>query len=349
MRHIVSRTVVVAAILCMATLPACGHAQHLTAEVPPSTIVWPAAPEQPRIRYLQEVREPSDLLPRPSWWRRLLTAVKGGQDTSVRSPHGLTKDADGRLYVVDSAYRAVHVFDPVSGRYHRFPKRPPEGFANPVGVAVTGDGKVLVTDSVAGVVHVFVDRGRSYQGVIGAETLKRPTGITVDPATGDILVMDTLDSKLVVFDGHDLKEKVRVGGNSQGEYGFHYPTGVTASANGDIYVADTLNFRVQALNPERQFRKSFGEAGDAPGYFSRPKAVAVDSEHHVYVVDALFDNVQIFDAEGRLLLAFGKPGSGPGEFWLPNAILIDRQDRIYISDPHNHRVQVFQYVREGGS
>lgn len=350
MRRITSGVIAVAALLFVAALPSCGHGRHLVAEeASRSTLVWPDAPQQPRIRYIQEVREPTDLLPRPAWWRRVLTAVKGGQDTSLRSPHGLAKDAQGRLYVVDSAYGAVHVFDPVSGRYYRFPQRLPEGFENPVGIAVTEDGKVLVSDSAAGVIHVFTDQGKSYQGAFGADALQRPTGITVDPATGDILVVDTLASRLVVFDGNDLREKARVGGSSRGEYGFHYPTGVTADSGGEIYVVDTLNFRVQALDGKREFRKTFGEAGDAPGDFSRPKAVAVDSERHVYVVDALFDNVQIFDAEGRALLAFGQSGSGPGEFWLPNAILIDRQDRIYVSDPHNHRVQVFQYLREGGA
>ena len=258
----------------------------------------------------------------------------------------------GRLYVVDNSYQAVHVFDAENGNYHRFPEKRPEDFINPVGVALGKAGRIYVSDSVAGKVHVFAKLGRQYSGSIGAGLLQRPTGLAVNHRTGELLVLDTIASTLMVFDeeGQNLKRVVGTPGALPGdEHLFHAPTNIAVAANGDVYVSDSLNFRVQILSPELEPIGSFGAAGNVPGSFSRPKGLATDSDDHIYVIDALFDNVQIFDDQGSLLLAFGGPGNAPGKFWLPNAIHIDSYDRIYVSDAYNKRVQVFQYLKSVGS
>ena len=114
--------------------------------------------------------------------------------------------------------------------------------------------------------------------------------------------------------------------------------------DGKIFVTDSLNFRVQVLEPDGRFIHSFGKAGDSPGYFSRPKGVATDSHGHIYVVDALMHAVQIFNAKGELLIAFGEQGQGVGQFWLPNGIFISSDNMIFVADAYNKRVQVFRYV-----
>ena len=88
----------------------------------------------------------------------------------------------------------------------------------------------------------------------------------------------------------------------------------------------------------------FGENGDRPGYFARPKGVATDHFGHVYVVDALMHAMQIFNREGELLLAIGEQGQGEGQFWLPNGIFVTHDNTIFVADSYNKRVQVFRYV-----
>ena len=255
-------------------------------------------------------------------------------------------DAEGRLYVVDTFYRAVHVFDTAKAKHYLFPEKKMEQFLNPVNVVLGTGGRIYVSDSEAKVIHVFTEHGRQYQKSIGQGQLQRPTGLAVNHKTGELLVLDTTSSQLVVFDEKDLSLKRIVGKEGEEKDGLHYPTNITVTQQGAVYITDSLNYRVQKRNPDLDFISNFGAAGDGPGHFSRPKGVATDSEGHVYVIDALFDNVQILDNTGRLLLAFGKPGSGRGEFWLPNAIHIDDRDRIYISDSYNKRVQVFQYLKQ---
>ena len=329
-----------------------GCAQQPQVFVPPaSDLVWPQAPEPPRIRFLYELSEPADVNIRSSWLGRLIGAIRGRQAVRVSKPYGLTVDTEGRLYVVDNSYQALHVFDAENGNYHRFPEKRPEDFINPVGVALGKAGRIYVSDSVAGKVHVFAKLGRQYLGSIGAGLLQRPTGLAINHRTGELLVLDTIASTLMVFDeeGQILKRVVGTPGDLPGdEHEFHAPTNIAVAADGKVYVSDSLNFRVQILNSELELIGGFGAAGDVPGSFSRPKGLATDSDGNVYVIDALFDNVQIFGEQGSLLLAFGGPGNVPGKFWLPNAVHIDAKDRIYVSDTYNERVQVFQYLKSGG-
>ena len=273
--------------------------------------------------------------------------MKGGPERQIVRPHGIAKDSHGRLFVVDTFYRSVHVFDVNASRYYRFPANPIDGFLQPVGVAASGDGDVFVSDSEAGVIHFFREHGKKYVGLIGEDELERPTALVINVETGDLLAVDTLAGQVVVFDLATLEKKKVVGGKGSGEGRFNYPTGIALAADGTLHVVDSLNFRVQLLSSDYEFLREFGRAGDTPGHFSRPKGVAVDSERNTYVVDALFDNVQIFDPEGRLLLAFGSPGQGEGEFWLPNEIFVDGEDRVYVSDTYNQRLQVFQFLKAG--
>jgi len=335
-------------VACVFLLAGCAPQAPIT-EIPVSDLVWPQPPATPRIRFLYTLTEPEDIDIKAGFFRKVMGAFRGPEARGIHSPYGLTRDAEGRLYVVDNFYQAVHVYDAGKNKYYRFPKKSPEAFRNPVDIALGTGGRIYVSDSVAGLVHVFSDRGARYSGSIGAGQLQRPTGLAVNHKTGELLVLDTVVSQLLVFDERDLSLKRTVGGdNEDGDSVslFHLPTNVAVAGDGRVYVTDSMNFRIQVLSADLEVTGSFGAAGNVPGNFSRPKGLATDSDGHVYVVDALFDNVQIFDDEGNLLLSFGAPGHEPGEFWLPNAIFIDPEDRIYVSDSHNKRVQVFQYLKQ---
>lgn len=329
-------------------LAGCATSAPVSAPTPVVERVWPKPPEAPRIRLLQVITAPEDVGIRPGAFRRFLSFLKGEAATRIRRPHGLEADAAGRLYVIDTHYRFVHVFNSAGARYYSFPAPPVDGFDQPINLALGANGRVYVSDSAAGRVHVFAEHGEKYLTSFGGPPLKRPTGLAYRAAANELLVVDTLASQLLVYDADNLTLKRAVGQDTKGPDGFHYPTDIALARDGTVYVTDALNFRIQVLSADLRFLRTFGAAGDNPGHFSRPKGVAVDSDGHVYVVDALFDNVQIFDRDGRLLLAFGSPGAAAGELWLPSAISIDAQDRIYVSDTYNQRIQVFQYLRAAG-
>lgn len=314
---------------------------------PTQVILWPEPPAVPRISFVNTLARPEDLGISEGVWQGFLRYLAGRPETPLVSPHGLTVDAAGRLYVVDNHLKKVHVFDQQGGRYRLFPDRGP-ALVSPIGVAVDERrGRVYVTDSAEAVIRVYDRDGGAPLGEIRGGDLGRPTGIVIDAVRDELLVVDTLRAGILRYTlaDHALRGILGQEGVEAGR--FHAPTHLALARDGRLLVTDALNFRIQAFDAQGRFLRAFGAPGDSPGHFARPKGVAVDSDGNIHVVDALFDNVQVFDRDGRLLMAYGRHGSGSGEFWLPSGIWIDARDRIYVSDSYNKRVQVFQYLKDG--
>ena len=309
-------------------------------------IVWPPAPEIPRIRFINAVSKPQDLHIKRGAFKKFFDYLSGKTAVSMIAPYSVETDSAGRLYTVDTFLRTVLVFDVKDNAYYPFSSDKSK-LMSPIDVAIDEKrGTAYVSDSQGGVVKIFQDRGKKLVGEIGKGVLQRPTGIAVNPDTSELIVVDTKLATIFRYDlnNHQLKGQFAGRGSADGQ--LNYPTHVTVAGDGNIFVTDALNFRIQVFSAEGKFLKKFGRAGDNPGYFARPRGVAVDSDGNIYVVDGLFDNIQIFDKDFRLLMAFGGPGNGYGQFWLPAGIYIDSNDTIYISDNYNKRVQIFQYLKE---
>lgn len=310
---------------------------------------WPPAPQLARIRYEGSFQRLEDApTRRPIWKRVMRVLVGGGESYNMVRPFGVSTDPQGRIVVVDTEQRLVHVLDYARHRYLHLAGSSRERFASPLAAVVDQDGNIYVSDSFLGKIFVFRPDGK-FQGFLGEidgeGIFKRPTGMAFDPGRQVIYLTDTLLHKVLVL---DLKGRVlrSFGKRGAGPGEFNYPVAV-AFRQDHLYVVDAMNFRVQILNLDGRPLGRFGRAGDGSGTFSKPKSIALDSEGHIYVVDSLFEVVEVFDQEGRFLLDFGGTGSDPGQFQLPTGIFIDPADRIYVADSYNSRVQVFQYLTAG--
>jgi DNA-binding beta-propeller fold protein YncE len=314
---------------------------------PLPVIIWPVAPEIPRIRFINSLSKPEHMGIVPSAVDSFFRFFTGKGDQSMVKPYGVETDASGRLYVVDSALKTVHVYDRKANEYYTLNSKETP-FTLPIDIAIDDQrGHIYVSDSAQKVIKIFHEGKRSYVREIGKDICERPTGLTVNKNTSELLVVDTQGANILRYSLNDLKFKGAFGGDGTGAGRLHYPTNISAKKDGTILVSDSLNFRIQVFSSTGDFLGMFGSEGDRPGYFTRPRGVASDSDGNIYVVDALFDNIQIFDANGRVLMAFGNHGTGFGEFWLPAGIFIDKDDRIYVSDCYNKRIQVFRYLKNG--
>ncbi len=330
-------------LLCVSSTTAC-FKQIVETREPVPDIIWPKPPDVPRIRLVNSISQPEDMNIRENGLSRFLRFLKGETNKPIVNPYGVVADREGRIFVVDNFYRRVHVFDETSGGYYTFPNET-TSLISPIGIAIDRKDTIYVSDSKDAVIKIFRDGGKKYVGEMGRGLLDRPTGITYNAVTDELLVVDTQNSEIIRYDAGNYKVKGVIGkeGNIKGH--FYKPTNIASARDGKLIVSDSLNFRIQILSPDGEFIENFGRAGDGPGYFSRPRGVASDSDGNIYVVDALFDNVQVFDSRGSLLMVFGSPGNGYGEFWLPSGIYIDADDSIYVSDSYNHRVQIFKYLK----
>jgi DNA-binding beta-propeller fold protein YncE len=323
---------------------------------PPSDLIWPLPPDPPRVRWLWEYTDLAKLnssAVKKHGWLEKVTGTKTPEERlELRKPYGITTDSKGRIYIADTELHAVFVINPATKTVERREGSSRAPMDMPAGVAVDSEDRLFVSDARSHAITCFSPNGNVIAR-FGANQLGRPGGIAIDSLRNRLYAADAKESRIAVFDTHSFESKGYFGGpSSKGktEAGkFLGPTNIAVDRQGNIYVADTLNCRVQILSASGNFLRTFGVRGDSPGQFIRPKGIAVDSEGHIYVADAEFNNFQVFSAEGQPLLAVGVYGSAPGEFALITGLHIDARDRIYTTEMYNGRIQVFQYISQPAS
>jgi DNA-binding beta-propeller fold protein YncE len=316
-------------------------------------LMWPAAPEVPRFLYTGTlVGEPNfrangetrPALERLGRWIVGLDG-SGASPQVLQRPSALVGDDAGRLYVADVSRQAVFVFDEKAGELllweHADAAR---RFVAPSGVAIAADG-VYVTDAELGAVFVLSLQGEP-QRAIGKGQLKRPTGIARDAATGRLFVADTYAHDIKVFDARGtLIATHGTRGNGDGQ--FNYPSHL-ALANGELYVTDTMNSRIQVLRAaDGAYQRQLGARGLTLGNLVRPKGVSVDGEGNVYVIESYFDSLLVFSPRGEFLMPIGGTGKATGRFYLPSGVWVDGKNRVHIADMFNGRVVLFQFLGGG--
>jgi DNA-binding beta-propeller fold protein YncE len=336
------------AIGLLLLLSGCARPAGVIFPPPARPILWPAPPERARVRYVGQLITEADLKPAVPFGQGFGEAIFGKKSIrSMLTPYAVCTDQKDRLFVADSNAQLVHVFDLQTRKYEQW--KPPASappFSQPVGIAWDPAGVLFVADSVGGRIVTFDSTGK-FLGEFARGLVTRPCGLAFDVKNRRLLVADA-ETHQLVFLTMDGALQQRIGSRGVGLGRFNFPTNVAIDSQGRIYVADSLNFRVQQFSPDLQTIKQIGRKGDMPGYFGQPKGLAIDSQDHLFVVDAGFETIQVFDSTGEILLNFGQEGTNPGEFWLPTGIFIDVHNRIWIADSYNRRVQVFDYLPEEG-
>jgi DNA-binding beta-propeller fold protein YncE len=310
-------------------------------------IVWPAAPERPRIRYIGALRGESSLGAQPSGWEAVRAALAGPRPQVEFSHPSAIAVAGARVFVADIGLGVVHLLDLDQRRYLALRGSATDPMRVPIDVAVVPGNRLVVVDRGRATVEIF-DLDGNWLTTRRWPEIQAPVAAAWDAAENTLWLADAATHACFActLDGA-VKGYFGTRGGRRGE--FNFPTALAWHAGIGLVVADAMNFRVQVFDAAGQPTAMFGHKGDAAGDFSRPRGVAIDSDGHIYVVDNQFENVQVFDAQGQLLLSFGQEGDQPGEFSLPAGISIDSRDRIWIADSYNHRVQVFQYLSEKAS
>ncbi len=86
--------------------------------------------------------------------------------------------------------------------------------------------------------------------------------------------------------------------NTNDNYMFYLPEGIAGDPEGNLYVLDTGNFRVQKFDKNLKYLKTFGRQGQGPGEFVNPRSVDF-SDNKLYVNDWRNRRIEIFDPEGK--------------------------------------------------
>jgi len=137
------------------------------------------------------------------------------------------------------------------------------------------------------------------------------------------------------------------GSQGTGDGQFQDPRDVAVDKEGNVYVVDSGNHRIQKFDAHGHFLAQWGGQGNGPGQFREPWGIAVADDGSVYVADTWNHRIQKFDSEGRFLLQWGTYGAtegtlgAAGVFWGPRDVAIDAEGNVYVTDTGNKRVQKF--------
>jgi DNA-binding beta-propeller fold protein YncE len=309
-------------------------------------VVWPPPPDVARIKFVTAFASEHDL--DTSGWSQFKRGLIGEKDpVHIGKPMGiaLSKDAQ-RLYIADFESSQILLVDFPSKSMKPF--APKQGFAMPFGIALDAEENVYVSDSGARTVSRYDREGNRIWQI--SDDLVRPTGLALDQKRQILYVADTarVDSqkhRVFAYDlqGKRLRQVGRERGTGDGEFAF--PSYLAVDPDGNLFVSDTMNFRIQVFDPEGNLVRAFGEHGDQPGMFTRTKGIAFDGFRNVYVADGGPSVVHMFGKDFQPLMFFGGFAPFLEYFDIPSCIAIDPvKNRIYVCNEHAARINVYDLV-----
>jgi DNA-binding beta-propeller fold protein YncE len=329
-----------------------------TPKIDYSNIVWPNPPAIARIRYLafysaqplKDVEAPKTA--KESWMDRLAGTTPQVDNTKLLfqlgQPYGMAIDSKGKLYVADSKVGAIFIFNTETRDVQLIKNKVEAHFVRIIGLAMDDNDRLFVSDP--GLKHVLVFNPQHKAEDVITDGMVEPSGLAIDTQNRLLYVSDISLDQVLVYDADTLKLLRKIGTSGHNHEltapgDLAKPTGVAVDKEGNLYVCDTLNDRIEVFDADGVFIRTWGKNGDGPGYFARPKGVAIDSDGHVWVADGMQDRVQVFTNEGQLLIVMGGHGLLPGQFQGLVSIASDnRRNRIYTSEIYPGRVQEFRYV-----
>jgi len=221
----------------------------------------------------------------------------------IETPQGLTVDAEGNLYVANSATKE----DP---RH-----------------------KISVFNAC-----FKWERDIYLKGFEGADSFM-PCRLSTDK-NGNIYVAGSYFSGILILNNQGELLEILSPEEEGKKVKLDY---VTVDKEGRIYLVSEEEGHIYVYDENRKFLFKFGQKGGSTGKLSRPKAVGVDNRNgRMYVVDYMRHAVNIYDKEGKYLFEFGGLGWGEGWFQYPRDIAVDSQGRIFVADTFNDRIEVFK-------
>jgi DNA-binding beta-propeller fold protein YncE len=128
------------------------------------------------------------------------------------------------------------------------------------------------------------------------------------------------------------------GGIGSGKGEFYSPRGMADDANGNIFVADTNNGRIEKFSPTGAFLSAIGTKGNGYGQLGTPNGIAIDRLGNIYVADASRDRIEKLASSGNVIAEWKGPEPG---FYGPRRIAISPDNSIYVVDQGRNRIVKF--------
>jgi sugar lactone lactonase YvrE len=218
------------------------------------------------------------------------------------TPTGMTVDGDGNLWLADTHYGRILVYSPAGELLRRFGEAgdAPGQMIFPTDLALDDRGFVYVTEYGVRVRVLkftedgeFVDEWNHRDPETGDELLMRPMAIVWEPQRRDLLIADSCHHRLVrMATNGDILEILGREGTEAGE--LRYPYDLALGPEGEVYVCEYENARVQRLGPDGTFERAWGARGRAVGELWSPWGVALRPDGALVVADTENHRLQVY-------------------------------------------------------
>ena len=207
---------------------------------------------------------------------------------------GVACDSQRRVYIFNRGEHPVIVLDHQGNFLEAWGE---EYFTRPHGIWIGPDDTLYLTDDKDHTVRRYTPGGELLM-TLGTSGLSSDTGL----------------------EGFDYRT-IKRGGSP-----FHFPTNLTLSAQGDIYISDGYgNARVHKFAADGELLFSWGEPGSEPGQFNLPHGIDVDSAGRVLVADRENSRIQIFSPDGEFLAEWTDVAR-------PCEVFVDADDNVFVAE-----------------
>ena len=289
----------------------------------------------------------------------------------LHAPSGVAVDGSGNLYIADSANQVVRIVTPDGNinlfagnwlpNYYGDSGSPfSAGLHNPKDVSAEKNGTVLIVDTgnqvvrsvTGGVISTVAGSGAiGFAGDAGPATksaLFAPQAVAVDPSGAYYLA----DSGNMRIRKVDTSANINTSAGN-GSFGFGgdgssatsgslgLPTGVALDGQGNIYIADTFNYRIRKVTSSGNIStvagngniSNSGDGGPATwAQLNGPAGVAVDKAGNGYISDSRNSVMRIASKSSISSL-------GGGSLVYPRGSAADGSGNVYVADTLDNRVR----------
>jgi YD repeat-containing protein len=270
--------------------------------------------------------------------------------------------SEGEVYVADSGNNRVAEFAPDGsylGQIGTVGKGPGQ-FSEPHGIAANPtNGDLYITDFNEERVQEFSPAGKfltQWGTWSKVHEVGNPVGIAIN-SSGRLYIADRYAGKITAWSlpeagGAQLNYASAFGTLGSGEGQFNRPYSAAIDGQGNLWVTDRSNNRIEKLTTQGKMLASYGTTGTGELQFKGPWGIAINkSTGNAYIADGENNRIEELSSTGTFVRTFGTSGSGALE--LPKGIAIDSSGNVWVADFGHNRIVEFsatgEYIAAYGS